>query len=302
MSTDEKTAPTRLDAVENARRLLDEWVQALAQVLESMTDQKPEVRWQAAPEPLAAEGTGPEAELLWWKQPFPVSPGAIAWVAAPHATWEYAGRLTLHAAGLEEVEAGEAKNTWFEILAQSLAAMARSIGAILGKEVTCGPGVEQAPDMDAPQRASISLTFAEKPDMAPLVIALSPDLVALISAPGAEPAPQPDSAEKTEPRAGASGRAEAGANSTSQSRTMDLLLDVDLPVSISFGKAQLLMKDVLKLTTGSIIELNRGINEPVEVLVNHSLIARGEVVVVDGNYGVRIQEIANRQDLLRSLP
>ena len=49
------------------------------------------------------------------------------------------------------------------------------------------------------------------------------------------------------------------------------------------------MKDVLKLTTGSIVELNRGVNEPVEVLVNHCLIARGEVVVVEGNYGVRIQ-------------
>src|ERR1035441_2789302 len=67
--------------------------------------------------------------------------------------------------------------------------------------------------------------------------------------------------------------------------TMDLLLDVELPVSVSFGKTEIPMKDVLKLTTGSIVELNRGVNEPVEVLVNHCLIARGEVVVVEGNYG-----------------
>src|SRR5262249_62023905 len=83
--------------------------------------------------------------------------------------------------------------------------------------------------------------------------------------------------------------------------TMDLLLEVELPVSISFGKTELPMKDVLKLTTGSIIELNRSVSEPVEVLVNHCLIARGEVVVVEGNYGVRIQHIASRQDRLRSL-
>ena len=75
-----------------------------------------------------------------------------------------------------------------------------------------------------------------------------------------------------------------------RSRTMELLLDVDLPVSISFGKTQLPLKDVLKLTTGSIVELNRGVNDQVEVLVNQCLIARGEVVVVEGNYGVRIQE------------
>jgi flagellar motor switch protein FliN/FliY len=61
------------------------------------------------------------------------------------------------------------------------------------------------------------------------------------------------------------------------------------------------MKDVLKLTTGSIIELDRNVNEVVEVLVNKALIARGEVVVVEGNYGVRIQQIANRQDRLRSV-
>jgi flagellar motor switch protein FliN/FliY len=83
--------------------------------------------------------------------------------------------------------------------------------------------------------------------------------------------------------------------------TMDLLLDVELPVSVSFGKTEIPMKDVLKLTTGSIVELNRGVNEPVEVLVNHCLIARGEVVVVEGNYGVRIQEIISRSDRLRSV-
>jgi flagellar motor switch protein FliN/FliY len=82
---------------------------------------------------------------------------------------------------------------------------------------------------------------------------------------------------------------------------MDLLLDVELPVSVSFGKTEIPMKDVLKLTTGSIVELNRGVNEPVEVLVNHCLIARGEVVVVEGNYGVRIQQIISRSDRLRSV-
>jgi flagellar motor switch protein FliN/FliY len=82
---------------------------------------------------------------------------------------------------------------------------------------------------------------------------------------------------------------------------MDLILDVELPVSISFGKTELPMKDVLKLTTGSIVELNRGVNDPVEVMVNHCLIARGEVVVVEGNYGVRIQHIASSLDRMRSM-
>jgi flagellar motor switch protein FliN/FliY len=82
---------------------------------------------------------------------------------------------------------------------------------------------------------------------------------------------------------------------------MDLLLDVELAVSISFGKTELPMREVLKLTTGSIVELNRSIGDPVEVMINHCLIARGEVVVVEGNYGVRIQHIASRQDRMRSM-
>ena len=70
-------------------------------------------------------------------------------------------------------------------------------------------------------------------------------------------------------------------------------------VSVYHGDcSQILMKDVLKLTTGSIVELNRNVGEPVEVLVNHSLIARGEVVVVEGNYGVRILHIASRQEIV----
>jgi len=218
----------------------------------------------------------------------------VVWVAAPRASWEHAGTLTLKAAGLETVETGEAKNTWFEILGQSLSAMARSIGALLGREVACEAGVERAPQPDVREWASVSIEFAGTA-LAPLLLTLSPKLVAAVSA------PPPGEAER--PPGPPPSHAEPGAAKSPPaiSRTMDLLLDVDLPVSISFGRAQLPMKDVLKLTTGSIVELNRGITEQVEVLINQCLIARGEVVVVEGNYGVRIQEIASREDRLRSV-
>jgi flagellar motor switch protein FliN/FliY len=288
----------RLETAENAKLLLGQWGDSLAQVLESMTDQRPEVQWQTATGPLSeiaqSTGAGPEADLLWWEQPFQVSPEMVVWVAAPRSTWEYTGTLTLKAAGLETVESGEARNTWFEILGQSLSAMARSIGSFLGREVTCESGVERSPNPDLQEWASVSLQFADQA-LAPLLVALSPKLVAAISA----PAP----AGQTEPHEAPPLRMEVATPDPEppRSRTMDLLLDVDLPVSISFGKAELPMKDVLKLTTGSIVELNRGVSEQVEVLVNQCLIARGEVVVIDGNYGVRIQEIVSRQDRLRTL-
>jgi flagellar motor switch protein FliN/FliY len=174
--------------------------------------------------------------------------------------------------------------------------VARSIGSLLHCEVTTENGGERPVDESLSRWVSVTLTFST-PDApaggAPLLVALNPKLLSLISA----PPPEPEVPAAAPPQRNAGPEPAA----PTHSRTMDLLLDVDLPVSISFGKALLPMKDVLKLTTGSIVELNRGLNDPVEVLVNQCLIARGEVVVVEGNYGIRIQEIASREDRLRSL-
>ncbi len=82
---------------------------------------------------------------------------------------------------------------------------------------------------------------------------------------------------------------------------MDLLLDVELPVNVSFGNSEMQLKDVLKLGVGSVIELDKSVNDPVSVIVNHKPIAKGEVVMVDGNYGVRILEVESTADRIRSL-
>uniref|UniRef100_Q01PP4 Flagellar motor switch protein FliN n=1 Tax=Solibacter usitatus (strain Ellin6076) TaxID=234267 RepID=Q01PP4_SOLUE len=270
---------------EVVRGLLDQWVAGLAQVVESMADQKPENHWQPGAAPAA------DQDLLWWEQPFQLGPAMRLWVATPHPTWEYAGTLTLKAAGLETVETAEARNTWLEILGQSLSGLALAIGGVLSREVACEAGTERAPDAMPEMAASVTLSFGET-TLVPLWIGFSAPLISVICSPAAG---QPEAAPE-----------DAGGEPHTVKRndmppTMELLLDVELPVSISFGKTEILMKDVLKLTTGSIVELNRGVNEPVEVLVNHCLIARGEVVVVEGNYGVRIQQIVNRQDRLRSI-
>ena len=314
MSADENTRQFRLDEVENAGLLLDQWTQGLVEVLESMADQKPEVRWQAVSGPFPETATpgappGAETEILWWEQPFQAAPETTVWVGAPRASWEYTGTLVLKAAGLETVAPGEAKNTWLEVLGQSLGIMARSIGSFAGREVACLAGRENAPGPDLLERASVSVTFAEMP-LVPFLVVFSPKCLAMISSPGPEGTPEdtpeggaysvPGAEPRDGPHAPGSEMSDSG-HVALRSRTLELLLDVDLPVSISFGKTQLPMRDVLKLTTGSIVELNCGANEPVEVLVNHCPIARGEVVVVEGNYGVRIQQIISRQDRLRSL-
>ncbi|HUO13781.1 MAG TPA: FliM/FliN family flagellar motor switch protein [Verrucomicrobiae bacterium] len=73
---------------------------------------------------------------------------------------------------------------------------------------------------------------------------------------------------------------------------LDLLRDVKLGVTLRFGSRRLLLREVLDLTPGAVIELDRQVQEPVDLLLDGRLLARGEVVVVEGNYGLRISEIA----------
>jgi len=88
---------------------------------------------------------------------------------------------------------------------------------------------------------------------------------------------------------------------TMDSGNLDLLLDIQLPVVVRMGQTEMQMGELLKLTPGSILELNRSADAPVELLVNGKLIAKGEVVVVDGNFAFRITEIDTRAARIRSL-
>jgi flagellar motor switch protein FliN/FliY len=72
---------------------------------------------------------------------------------------------------------------------------------------------------------------------------------------------------------------------------LDLVLDVELKVTLRFGQRQLTLREVLELTSGSVIELDRQVEEPVELLLDGRVIARGEAVVIDGNYGLRVTEV-----------
>jgi flagellar motor switch protein FliN/FliY len=74
-------------------------------------------------------------------------------------------------------------------------------------------------------------------------------------------------------------------------RNLQLVMDVELNVTLRFGQRQLALREVLELTSGSVIELDRQVEEPVELLLEGKVIARGEAVVIDGNYGLRVTEV-----------
>jgi len=82
---------------------------------------------------------------------------------------------------------------------------------------------------------------------------------------------------------------------------LDLLLDIPLKVTVELGRTKKLIKEILELSQGSIIELDKLAGEPVDILVNNKLIAKGEVVVIDENFGVRVTDIISQRDRIIKL-
>ncbi len=82
---------------------------------------------------------------------------------------------------------------------------------------------------------------------------------------------------------------------------LDFILDIPLELSVELGKTRMLVNDLLQLGQGSIIELNRLAGEPLEVYINNKLIAKGEVVVVNEKFGVRLTDVITPIDRVKSL-
>ena len=82
---------------------------------------------------------------------------------------------------------------------------------------------------------------------------------------------------------------------------LDFILDIPLELSVELGKTKMLVNDLLQLGQGSIIELNKLAGESLEVYINHKLIARGEVVVVNEKFGVRLTDVITPIDRVKSL-
>ena len=82
---------------------------------------------------------------------------------------------------------------------------------------------------------------------------------------------------------------------------LDALMDVPVTLSVEIGRSKLPIKQLISLNQGSVVELERGVNEPLDLMVNGTLIARGEVVVVDGQFGLRLIDIVSPSERLKNL-
>jgi flagellar motor switch protein FliN/FliY len=260
---------------EKRPRLIHHFETALSQAIVSLTGKDFAVAWEEStidPPPLE--------NAIVWQQAFSLVEGPSLWIAAGRDLWESLGRMTLEAAGIDEVTDEDCRSTWQEILQQTVAGIAVSMTADQNREVTATPGAE----IEAEPPGVTWLVFSVT-DTANKVLSFKVSWTAELASPG-----------DLEPEQAPSPVARGGG----VSKTFDLLLDVALPITVSFGRTSLQIREVLKLNTGSIVELERFVTDPVEVIVNDCVIARGEVVVVDGNYGVRINQLASREERLRT--
>lgn len=102
-------------------------------------------------------------------------------------------------------------------------------------------------------------------------------------------------------QASSDGKEHGPHEASSESSGLEILLDIPLEISVELGRVRMFVKEVLDLGTGSIVEIDKAAGEPVDVLVNGRVVARGEVVVIEDNFGVRITEILTPQERLNRL-
>jgi flagellar motor switch protein FliN/FliY len=244
----------------------------------------------------------PPDPIAWkkWEGPFwacldaNVASGARLAVGCPRET-----ELALAAwTGGEGLAAPAARQAYLGLIQHATGSLAQAAADRLKRPVT----FTEPAECSQPAYAALGVACHFSIGGAAHTLALAPNevlLVTLLSEEGTEAAP----AEST---ALAEMSSDAGiipelALSPHARQNLEVLLDVDLELSVSFGNTTLILQDVLKLSSGSIVELNRSANDPVELLVNDAVIARGEVVVVDGNYGIRITEVVSPRERIRSL-
>ncbi len=255
-------------------RFLQTWVEEFTRAVEMFTGEVPALRCSRTKKLVASE----ISDLFWWKQEF-AGPGRfITWIGTKNETLLALGGST---------DVAEARSTLLEMIGQAQSGTAHVLSSGLDSPLKCEGGEEAtAPATDALSYGIVGITFGAK-ELPSLVLVIEPSIEDLFRAdePAAESAQNPE-------------RNQASLVAAANQPMLSRLMELELPLSIALGRATMPIRDVLKVTSGSVIQLDRNVGELVELLVHGTVVARGEVVSVKGNYAVRIKEIISQQDRL----
>ena len=191
---------------------------------------------------------------------------------------------------LSEVELDAAK----EVLSNILGAFSTSLGAQKGMpklnfEVAKVNFLDESANLDVSAFEKIYIYSVKIGDISEhIAIVLDFSLVKFFNKDQKEPAAQQAAAVKSD-------------LSAEEMRNIGLIMDVRLPLHVRIGSKRMLLKDVLTMDIGSVIELNQLANDPLEILISDKVVALGEVVIVDGNFGIQITQIGTKKERLEQL-
>ena len=242
--------------------IFDLFTRALSEALCEVGPEEIQVGWSLTTGPVSDAET-----WTWWSGGLSTHPGANLFLGAPEETWEKLGRSG---------DSEDTRETAFNLVTRCFQ---KAVAERFGSDAVaqdCGP--TDAPSGDW-TRVSIEIGFpAGKWPSAGGV--LNPAFEAALGRPEDATASAVAATTPYTPPA-----------STGRLNQSDMLMHVQVPVTVSFGGTQIRMKDLLNLSAGSVVELDQALHDNVEVRINDRLIARGEVVAVDGHYGVRVLEL-----------
>ena len=245
------------------------------------------------------------------------SSGAAGWVATLRCTGALDGTVTLGlseedlrrlcavvlAMTAEEVTSDAAVDTLRELCNQT-------IGSLRERKETrnLALSIEAAAATESPALAGARVFEFPLPDDFTPRLLIGAD-VASGSATAGKVDVEPELSASTEPSAtstrpvavAATASTPAPAAAPPGARNLDVLLDIELPVAVRFGRTDVPLLSLVRLGPGSVIDLHRSADEPVDVMVSGKVVARGEVVVIEGNYGVRVTEIVSTSERIRSI-
>jgi flagellar motor switch protein FliN len=184
------------------------------------------------------------------------------------------------------------REAYQELLNQVAGQVATGVKSAAEGEVEIKLSGKNSPEWQNATRTGIRIG-GEKFTPFRLFLVVSAELAGSFQAPQEESVPAVSNAEEAS--------TPLSALSAARNSNLELLLDVTLDTTICFGQKQMLLRDILELHPGVAITLDRQVDEPVDLLVGGRLVARGEVVMVDGNYGLRITEIISPQQRAATL-
>jgi flagellar motor switch protein FliN/FliY len=250
----------------------EHWVEEFGRAVEMFTGERPTLAHLPAEASQIAAWEAKRDEFHWWQEETEGAQKFKAWVGAEEGCWT----------ALSSADGNDPKELFQEMVAQASQGAAAVVSSSFAVPVKFGNGLVNAPPALSTLcvvRVEIKFRDAALPA---IVIALEPAAAKILDGPG--------------PLQAAAIEAELPNLPEMPSSMFERLMDLQLPISVLLGQTSLPIRDVLKITSGSLIELDRQLGDYVEIVIHGTVVARGEIVAIKGNYGVRIKEVISRKD------